>query len=466
MRFLVWLRGRVDMDVTSKEILRRALPLGLANMSVVLMPLLDSVMLGRHDVYSMASGGLAMQIYLILFMLGEGIVFGFGPIYGRYLDAGDVQKMASSKLAIYFLLLAFGVLALLGLLFGPEILLSLQQSPRLVDEARGYLICLGLSILPNLLFIHYWEILAFHDKGKIVVAGATIQLAVDIVLNYVLIYGKWGAPELGLLGAGIGTLIGALVGASVLFVFMSWHTSSPRVDIRELKKISTLVPYMLETLKLGVPIGFSIISTVAFLSASVFLMGWFSEEALAAHLAILQVNELIVVFILGFNEYCAIHVSSNASRLTGKSLRAFLYKVTMTAFIFIAVLLLAMFVLRLQIFALFLGAPTEETSPVYAHMEDFFSFALPFLLVDALILLLTGVLRGCEVTRWPLAINIIGFWLFGLLTQLMLVDAYPTTPLVIWIGMQVGFVVTAIGLAVFFMRFSSRSQFELYSATH
>jgi MATE family multidrug resistance protein len=192
MRFLVWLRGRVDMDVTSKEILRRALPLGLANMSVVLMPLLDSVMLGRHDVYSMASGGLAMQIYLILFMLGEGIVFGFGPIYGRYLDAGDVQKMASSKLAIYFLLLAFGVLALLGLLFGPEILLSLQQSPRLVDEARGYLICLGLSILPNLLFIHYWEILAFHDKGKIVVAGATIQLAVDIVLNYVLIYGKWG----------------------------------------------------------------------------------------------------------------------------------------------------------------------------------------------------------------------------------------------------------------------------------
>lgn len=59
------------MDITLKEILRQALPLGFANMSVVLMPLMDAVMLGRHDAYSMASGGLAMQIYLILFTLGE-----------------------------------------------------------------------------------------------------------------------------------------------------------------------------------------------------------------------------------------------------------------------------------------------------------------------------------------------------------------------------------------------------------
>lgn len=434
-------------------------------MSVVLMPLLDSVMLGRHDVYSLASGGLAMQIYLILFMLGEGIVFGFGPIYGRYLDAGDERKMASSKLAIYFLLLTFGVLALVVLLLGPEILLSLQQSPRLVDEARGYLICLGLSILPNLLFIHYWEILAFHDKGKMVVAGAAIQLIVDIALNYVLIYGKWGAPELGLLGAGIGTFIGALVGAGVLFVFMSRYTSSPRVYIGELKVVSTLVPYMLDTLKVGVPIGFSIISTVAFLSASVFFMGWFSDQALAAHLAILQVNELIVVFILGFNEYCAIHVSSNTSHATGQALRKFLYKATVTAFAFIAAILLAMYTVRLQIFSLFLGAPTEETVPVYEHMEDFFSFALPFLLVDAFVLLIAGVLRGCEITRWPLAINLVGFWIFGLLSQLLLINAYPSTPLVIWVGMQTGFLATALGLVVFFLRFSSKPKIEIYSTS-
>ena len=64
-------QGNLKVDVKAGEILRRAIPLGLANMSVVLMPLLDSVMLGQHDIYSMASGGLAMQIYLILFMLGK-----------------------------------------------------------------------------------------------------------------------------------------------------------------------------------------------------------------------------------------------------------------------------------------------------------------------------------------------------------------------------------------------------------
>jgi MATE family multidrug resistance protein len=449
------------MDITLKEILSRALPLGFANMSVVLMPLLDSVMLGRHDVYSMASGGLAMQIYLVLFMLGEGIVFGFGPIYGKYLDANDEKKMSTSKLAIYVLLLLFGAFALITLLLGPEILLSLQQSPRLVNDARGYLICLGLSILPNLLFIHYWEILAFHDKGKMVLAGAAIQLFADILLNYVLIYGKFGAPELGLLGAGIGTFIGSLIGAGVLFVFMSRYTLSPRIKLRELKKISSLAPYMLETLKIGLPIGLGIISTIAFLSASVFLMGRFSDEALAAHLAILQINELIVVFILGFNEFCAIHISSNTSTVTGKALRTFLCKITLTACALISALLFAMYAVRIHIFHLFLGAPTETITPIYEHMENFFSLSIPFLLVDAFILLITGILRGCGVTRWPLTINLIGFWLFGLLSQILLIDSYPSSPLVIWLGMQIGFIATALGLVIFFMRFSSKKKAQI-----
>lgn len=449
-------QGNLKVDVKAGEILRRAIPLGLANMSVVLMPLLDSVMLGQHDIYSMASGGLAMQIYLILFMLGEGIVFGFGPVYGRYLDAGDHQKMASCKLAVYLVLIAFALVGFVILLYGPQILLSLQQSPRLVDESQDYLMLLGLAVLPNLLFIHYWEILAFHDQGKWVVAGAIIQLLTNTLLNYMLIYGKWGAPELGLLGSGIGTLVASMVGAGVLMALMSTYTSSPTSQlVRDLLTVRTsLLPHIAEVLKTGLPIGLGIISTVAFLSASVFLMGWFGEQALAAHLAILQINELIVVFILGFNEYCAIHVSSHISTATGRALRRFLFKVAVTALGFIMSLLALIYLIRFEIFALFLGPRTDVTLPVYTAMNEFLSVSLPFLLVDAFILLLTGVLRGCEITRWPLALNLVGFWLFGLIPQLLLVKAWPSTPLVVWIGMQTGFIATALALTVFFFKYS------------
>ncbi|MBX9757066.1 MAG: polysaccharide biosynthesis C-terminal domain-containing protein [Pseudomonadaceae bacterium] len=445
------------MDVKAHEILRRAIPLGLANMSVALMPLIDSVMLGQHDVFSMASGGLAMQIYLILFMLGEGIVFGFGPIYGRYMDADDRRKMASSKLAVYFLLAAFAIIAFLILLMGPDILLSLQQSPRLIDESREYLVLLGLSILPNLLFIHYWEMLAFHDKGKLVVIGATIQLVTNIALNYILIYGKFGAPELGLLGAGIGTFIGSLVGAGVLLLYVHMYTNSPKIhalsDILSFR--TSLMPHINEVLKLGLPIGLSIISTVAFLSASVFLMGWYSEEPLAAHIAVLQINEVIVVFILGFNEYCAIHVSSNIGTATSRSLRAFLLKVTATSFGFITLMLVVMYALRFQIYALFLGPATEITQPIYGYMDDFLSFSFPFLLVDAFLLLITGILRGCEITSWPLILNLIGFWVFGFFSQMLLISYYPTAPIVVWIGMQIGFLATAIGVSAYFIKCSA-----------
>ena len=452
-------QGSVSVDVNASEILRRAIPLGLANMSVVLMPLLDSVMLGQYDIYSMASGGLAMQIYLVLFMLGEGIVFGFGPIYGRYLDTSDNRRMASSKLAVYLLLTAFAVIAFVILLGGPQILLSLQQSPSLVEESRGYLVLLGLSLLPNLLFIHYWEILAFHDKGKWVVVGAVTQLISNVALNYLLIYGTWRTPPLGLLGAGIGTLIASLVAAAVLYLLMSRHTASPQSHLTRdfLTFRTSLFPHMVEVLKIGIPIGLSIISTVAFLSASVLLMGWFSEQSLAAHLATLQINELIVVFILGFNEYCAMHVSSHISTTTGRTLRRFLFKVTMTALSFILALLTLMYLVRLSLFSLFLGPLTEITQPFYNDMNEFFSFSLPFLLIDAFILLLTGILRGCEITRWPLLFNLTGFWLFGLTSQLLLIKYYPTNPVVVWIGMQIGFIATAIALIIFFLKYSAVS---------
>jgi Na+-driven multidrug efflux pump len=181
-------------------------------------------------------------------------------------------------------------------------------------------------------------------------------------------------------------------------------------------------------------------------------MGWFSEQPLAAHLAILQVNELIVVFILGFNEYCAIHVSSNISTATSQSLRAFLVKITATSFGFITLLLVMMYVVRFEIYALFLGPVTEKTRPIYGYMDEFLSFSFPFLLVDAFLLLLTGILRGCEITRWPLALNLIGFWVFGFLSQLLLIKGYPATPMVVWVGMQIGFLATTIGLAAYFFR--------------
>lgn len=161
------------------------------------------------------------------------------------------------------------------------------------------------------------------------------------------------------------------------------------------------------------------------------------------------------MFILGFNEYCAIHVSSHISTASGRALRKFLFKVTVTALSFILALLTLTHLVRLNIFSLFLGPLTEITRPLYNDMNEFLSFSLPFLLIDAFILLLTGILRGCEITRGPLLLNLTGFWLFGLTSQLLLIKYYPSSPIVVWIGMQIGFIATAVALAIFFLKYSA-----------
>lgn len=438
------------------EIIRHAVPLGLANMSVVFMPLIDSVMLSHYEVGSMSAGGMMFQFYAVLFVFGEGLLLGFSPVYGRYLESASAQAATDVHVATLSVVLVYWLLACSVMLLVPAFLGALGLSTGLIAGGQGYLWMLAIALLPNLLFMHYWEILAYHGKSQLVLLGAASQTIVNVLLNYCLIYGHLGLPEWGLIGAGVGTLVASIFGAIWLILILRL---SMRPRLRHTyrswgKTCSVRFGLAKEVVFLGVPIGISIVITVAFLALSVILMGRFTESYLAAHLAVLQMNEVVVVFALGFNEYCAVRMSSALS-LPRKALVHFIQQAVIASLLVVGILVLLLYVFSRHV-ALAFFSTGPLTDELHQHMETFLAFSLPFLLVNAGVLVLAGVLRGMGETWAMLSAYLLGLWGVGLLAQVLAATLFPQMPLMVWAALQCGFIVTLVGLAFAVLRLEAR----------
>ena len=136
------------------KIYRRALPLSLANMSLAALVFTDMAMLGHHDLSEMAEGSVMMQVYLVVLVLGEGIVFGFSPIYGRnHRDKGAGKPHIGALSVILWLVVFYALVGLTVLAQANWVLGAFLENWSVSDSAHSYVILLGIALLPNLFFI-------------------------------------------------------------------------------------------------------------------------------------------------------------------------------------------------------------------------------------------------------------------------------------------------------------------------
>ena len=421
-------------------IVRGSLPLGMANLSVVTLTATDVVMLGQAGTFELASGVLAMQIYAILLVFGEGVVMGFGPNYGRDASSGRADRLPGLIRAAMLCVLLLGAASLLVMAFGPEILLILQQEPALALHAGGYMLLIGAAVIPNVLFVLLWEILLYNDSSCLVLFGAIIQVIVNAAGNYLLIYGKLGFPELGLAGAGISTLVSAMAGSAVLAWFC---LRGGFVRMRDLAGPGALdfAEPLVDLLKLGVPFGFTLISTMAFLSAAGYLMGLYGENAIAAHAVAFQVNEIIIVFLLGFGEYAALLLSTGRSGHTVREIRKTCLKVGAAAILVVLAIVIPVYLVRDRVVAIVLASEGLRNTEAIQLGIRIIGFSLPFVVLSALIIVVQGILRGLHSTSVPFVLVLIGYWGCGFPVQLWLMHQHPGNPLAVWWGMQFGFVI-------------------------
>jgi MATE family multidrug resistance protein len=334
------------------------------------------------------------------------------------------------------------------------------HEPRLAVEAADYVRSLLPTLLTGTWFIVLRSFMATYDRPRAALVIALLQVPVNGLINYALIFGNWGAPQLGLVGAGIGSSITGLMGLIALALVIGFghfrrFTLFGRFWRGDRRRF-------VEVLRLGTPIGLTLTFEVMLFAGAAQLMGLISPLALAAHQLSLQLCAVTFMFALGLGQAAGIRIgiAAGARDQSGVGLTGW---TALALGCGVMGLLGTTFVLFPQtLVGVFLPDITgEETAVVFDYARDFLILAALFQVVDAGQVVGANLLRGIKDTRVPMIYALVGYWAIGLTTSWALAFPLKMGGIGIWWGF-----VLALGLVAALMvrRFAGRRAIPAYRA--
>lgn len=422
-----------------------AWPLVLANLAGTALTTIDVILLGRLSPDALAAGALGTNLFHAVAVSGIGLVTAVAPLvaaeHGR--GAHRVRDIRRSVRQGLWVAMSISLPALVVLFHGEALLLALGQDAELAAAAGAYLRAIEWALPPTLGFIVLRIFTAALGRPGWGLAVAAFGLPFNFCLAWALIFGAYGAPKLGLVGAGIATTVTATLALAALAIvivtdrrFRRYHVFGRfwRPDWRRFRTIW----------RLGLPIAASLAFGVTFFGAAGFAMGIIGVRELAAHTVALQIAALCFMVPLGLSQAATIRVghafgSGDPRRVAGAGWAAF-----WVAAGFTGVSALVLFAIPERLIGLFLDLRLPANEPVLALAVQFLGLAALFQLVDGAQVVGAGMLRGLKDTRAPMLYSALGYWGIGAPMGLGLAFLGHLGGLGIWIGLATGLAVVAV----------------------
>ena len=294
-----------------------------------------------------------------------------------------------------------------------SILLALGQQPQLAKHSGEFMRALQWALLPALVIVALRNFVAALGNAGIALAVTVAGIFINAALDWGLIFGHWGLPKLGLVGAGIASSATSFLMVAVLIGIIIVHPKTSRFHIfgrlfkPDWERLATIV-------RVGLPIAFTLAFEVTVFSAAVYLMGLISETSVAAHAIALQIAAITFMVPLGISQATTIRVglaygakdASWVSRAGSASLAM--------AMGFMSVAALAIWLFPRDLASLFLDAANPANGPVLDLAVKFLFIAAIFQLADGAQVVGAAMLRGLQDTRVPMFYAAFGYWAVGL----------------------------------------------------
>ncbi len=431
----------------ARALLALGLPLIGSNLAQIAIHITDTVMVGWYDVTALAGMTVAGSLFFVLFLLGSGFAWAVMPLAAAAAGtADDAQVRRVTRMGIW-LSLGFAVLATPPLIRSEPLLLALGQEPEVARQGGLYLGIAGFGMAPALLIMALRSYLTALERARIVLIVTLGGAALNAVLNYALIFGHWGAPEMGVRGAAIASLTLHLAGALWLALYAAWRTpeyqlfrNPHRPDGEALRRV----------FRLGVPIGLTSLAEVGLFAAASIMMGWVGTVPLAAHGIALEIASVTFMVHLGLSQAVTVRAGQAHGRGDTDELR----RVAATALVLSMAAALATVVLFLAVPDLMLGlfvAPDDPERPaILAIGAALLAVAAVFQVMDATQVMTLGMLRGVQDTRVPMLIAALSYWVIGVPASYALGFWAGLGGTGIWWGLVIGLALAAALLSARF----------------
>lgn len=411
----------------------------------------DSIMLGWYGAAELAAVTLAGSYFFVFFLMGAGFAIAVMPLVAAAAGAGEERQIRRATRMGLWLSLLFAVVAMPMLLFSQQILLALGQKPEVAGPASAYLQLAGWGLFPALLVMVLKSYLAALERTQIVLWITILAAVVNGLVNYALIFGNWGAPELGIAGAAYASIATQTVSLLAVAAYALWVL--PEHEI--LKNFHRPDWEMFaRVFKLGMPIGLTNLSEVSLFAASSMMMGWLGTIPLAAHGVAMTLAGLTFMVHLGLSNAATIR-AGNAYGRGDRAHMALGAQVVIAMSLIMAFIGIAAFLLLPDpLISLFLD-PQEPNKPeILIVGASLLAMAALFQLADGMQVIALGLLRGVQDTNWPMVIAALSYWAIGVPASYLFGFSFGWGGVGVWSGLVLGLCFAGVFLMLRFWRHS------------
>ena len=424
------------------ETLKLAAPMALTQLGQIAMMTTDLAFIGRLGDTAVGAAALAGTVYFVAFTLGMGLMSAVAPLAAQAFGARDPRRVRRSVRSGLWTGLLVSLPIMIFPLRGEQILQVLGQAAEPAHLAQDYLFGLVWGVAPALWFIAIRGFMGAVNRPQPILWITLAAIPLNALLVYLLIYGEFGLPRLGLFGAGLatstvnaGTFLVGLWIATRRKPFRRYHILARlwRMDWELMHQIAII----------GAPISVSFLLEYGLFSSAALLMGIISTTALAAHQIALQVTAILFMVPFGISMAATVRVGQAIGAKDAEGVKR-AGQVAMGLGIAISVgLTIIVIALRFVIARLFLGENLPNIDATVALAGALLLIGGTFFVTDGLQGIAAGALRGMNDTRVPLLFAAISYWGIGFCSAYVMAFHTPLGASGVWIGLSIGSLVYA-----------------------
>ncbi len=426
-----------------RQLILLAIPLILAQLAQTSMSFVDTLMVGRLGSEDLAGIALGSTIFHFLQLVLTGIILAVSPTVSQAHGANNPNEISRAVRQGVWLAVLFALPATLLLWQVEPLLLRMGQNPDTVALSSSYLKAVSFGLLPALCIIALRGLLEGISITKPIMLIGFIGVALNIVTNNALIFGRWGFPELGLVGAGYATSFVYSMMLLAYVIYISKQYASYRILTDLIKPDLSMLASLL---RIGIPIGLILGFETGMFAMTALLMGLIGAAELAAHQITMQTASMTFMVPLGLSIATAIRVGQAIGRKDYQRAQTAGYLGIAICAAFMCLTALLFWVFPREIISLYLRLDDPANSQVIQLATGFFALAAAFQIFDGLQVSAAGALRGLKDTRIPMLITLFSYWLVGMGSGILLAFQLGLKGTGLWLGLLIGLAVAGLML--------------------
>ena len=418
----------------------------LGQACVIILAFADNIMIGWHSVNELAASSFVNNVMNFFILTELGFASGMTPIIGAFHGNGNVKGVGTT---VRNGLLVNGIIGLIGLVLLAVIYLfidSFGQEPELLPLIRPYFVIVGISIIFALGFNVLKQFTDGICKPVVSMLFLTGGNVLNIFGNWVLIYGKLGCPELGLMGAGLSTLISRIL-MLLCFVLYIFKSEQFKAYAQAIKEALFSRVKMRHIFNMGYPVAIQMGLEASTFSFSAIMVGWISVTALAAHQVAITISQLFFLMMQGLSFALSILVSNCYGIKDYAGIHAYVKRGILMIFGTSLSLSILLYIFRYPAVGMFTDSP--EVAEIAVVL---FYVLFAYQIGDGIQLCFANVLRGLQDVKPIMYAAFVSYYLIAIPVAYVLGFKAGLGAVGVWLGFPIG--LTLAGL-FFYARYRS-----------